>query len=347
MQRYSNIELLRIISMILIVFHHFAVHSHFIFATDTITFNRLFDQFTIFGGKLGVDCFVLISGYFLIKKEFSLYKFLKLLCITWFYSAIIAMLALYNGIQVQNVIEYFIPIYSSHWFAYVYLLLYIFSPFINKMLLAMDRTLHFKLILLMTLLWCILKWSFEAPLQYNNFMWFIYMYIVGAYIRLYDIQGKNNGRNILLALGCYMLLVVVYDVIGFYDVDRMKCWVNFYAQNSPIILIMAVSMFLYFKNLCVGHIGWINVVASTTFGIYLIHDHRIVRNLLWTGWLDNPAKSANEWLWLYGILEVASIFVICMIIELIRKKITVIVVPKWIKNYIDNLQILINEKLTR
>ena len=62
--RKSNFELLRIIAMIMIVFHHFAIFSESKFDINLITLNRLWNQFIRMGGKIGVNIFVLISGYF-------------------------------------------------------------------------------------------------------------------------------------------------------------------------------------------------------------------------------------------------------------------------------------------
>lgn len=68
-QRQSSIELLRILTMVMIVAHHFSVHGNFDFPINTITINRLWIQFIQIGGKIGVDVFVLISGYFLITSS--------------------------------------------------------------------------------------------------------------------------------------------------------------------------------------------------------------------------------------------------------------------------------------
>ena len=56
-ERSSNIELLRIIAMILIIMHHFSVHGNFPFTQD-FTFSKIFIQLFGFGGKVGVDIFV-------------------------------------------------------------------------------------------------------------------------------------------------------------------------------------------------------------------------------------------------------------------------------------------------
>ena len=65
--RASNIELLRIISMILIIMHHFSVHGCFPFTPD-LTFNKVFLQVFGLGGKAAVVAFVMITGYFMVSS---------------------------------------------------------------------------------------------------------------------------------------------------------------------------------------------------------------------------------------------------------------------------------------
>ena len=55
--RESNFELLRIISMLLIVGHHYAIYSGFAF-TENISVNKLIVQFFAIGGKVGVNIFI-------------------------------------------------------------------------------------------------------------------------------------------------------------------------------------------------------------------------------------------------------------------------------------------------
>ena len=75
--RESNIELLRIVSMVLIIMHHFSVHGTFPF-TPELTFNKVFLQVFGLGGKAGVVAFVMITGYFMVSSSFKLHKFGKL-----------------------------------------------------------------------------------------------------------------------------------------------------------------------------------------------------------------------------------------------------------------------------
>ena len=90
-QRSSNLELLRIISMFLIVMHHYAVHGGFQLLEKDLSLNKIIIQILSGGGQLGVNLFILISGYFLIDSEFKINKLLKLIFETFFYSVIILL----------------------------------------------------------------------------------------------------------------------------------------------------------------------------------------------------------------------------------------------------------------
>lgn len=70
-ERNSNFEILRIICMLLIVAHHFSVHGGFYYDASVISLNRFWIQFLIPCGRVGTNCFVMISGYFLVADRFS------------------------------------------------------------------------------------------------------------------------------------------------------------------------------------------------------------------------------------------------------------------------------------
>ena len=149
--RNSNLELLRIISMILIVSHHYSVHGFTINDMD-FSRNKYIVDFLSLGGKLGVNCFILISGYFSIKSKFTIKKLLKLEGQVLFYSISFLMLFLTvltpkESIGIKLILKNLLPvIYNCYWFATTYIILMILSPYINILILNMKKTIHAKLI---------------------------------------------------------------------------------------------------------------------------------------------------------------------------------------------------------
>ena len=90
-QRNSNLELYRIIVMLLIVAHHSVFHSGVMeeMAQNPLCAKSIF--FYVFGmwGRTGIDCFVLITGYFMCKSHITIQKYLKLLLEVIFYNVVI------------------------------------------------------------------------------------------------------------------------------------------------------------------------------------------------------------------------------------------------------------------
>jgi peptidoglycan/LPS O-acetylase OafA/YrhL len=113
--RNSSIELLRIIVMVMIVFSHFAVHGGFTSSATVITFPRLWFNLMVMGGKLGVDVFVIISGYFLIDNDtgfFELRKIAKFWGQVFFYSIVLFIIGGLAGItdmSIKSLVKAFMP----------------------------------------------------------------------------------------------------------------------------------------------------------------------------------------------------------------------------------------------
>lgn len=97
--RNSNIELLRIISMALIVLCHYVYHGGLLY--QNISINQILAQLLKIGGKLGVVCYVLISANYLLESKFKTRKVFIICGETSFYaSLLIAVKFLTGGVSV-------------------------------------------------------------------------------------------------------------------------------------------------------------------------------------------------------------------------------------------------------
>ena len=86
-KRQSNFELLRIVAMLMIVFHHFAYHGAFNYDSTSISISYFWYSLIIMGGKIGVNIFILISAYFLILSSgINFKKIFKIIGQVLFYS---------------------------------------------------------------------------------------------------------------------------------------------------------------------------------------------------------------------------------------------------------------------
>lgn len=124
-RRDSNIELFRIITMIAIVAHHLVVNSGLleVMYNDSLNSKSIF--LFIFGawGKIGINCFVFITGYFMCKSNITVRKFAKLLFEVLFYNISIGFIFLatgYESLSVTSIIKLFIPVNYVSWFIVLY-----------------------------------------------------------------------------------------------------------------------------------------------------------------------------------------------------------------------------------
>lgn len=71
-ERKSNFEILRILAMVLIISYHFVFHSNYNYGAIN-AHDFILRTFWLFG-EIGVNLFMLISGYFMVHSKFSLKK---------------------------------------------------------------------------------------------------------------------------------------------------------------------------------------------------------------------------------------------------------------------------------
>ncbi len=201
-KRQANFELLRIAAMLMIISLHYLVKgwaaTPFPFAVKdhpTGVFAWLIEAFCI----VAVNCYVLISGYFLVESAWKPGRVVSLLCQVLFYSLLIpAVLLLCGVVSLRNLdtydwIGFVFPFGTEHyWFATAYLIMYLFAPFLTAGIQKMKkRDLQILLALLLTF------FSLEKTIvpvylatdRYGyDFGWFLCLFLIAGYIRLYGIS---------------------------------------------------------------------------------------------------------------------------------------------------------------
>lgn len=335
--RMSNIELLRIVAMIMIIAYHIPIHLNFVCPSHTITVSQLWNQFILMGGKTGVNIFVLISGYFLIKsKGVKISKIIKLWLQIFTYSVLIYIIFTTSGLEsfsIKEFIKCMLPItYEGWWFAGAYFVLYLISPFINIFLKALDKKNYQRFLIVVLILWCLIPTMTGREFEGNNLLWFICLYSVAAYIRLWHDEspvsdkpkeGAEPAKLVKRYFGLALIFIVLtfLAVVGldFFGVQiaDLSAHEHLYGMNRLPIFLISLFMFLAFKGLDIHYNKVINLIASATFGIYLIHDNKSVSWFLWIVLFSN-INGLDKMIIPYSIVAVCLVFVICTCIELAR-----------------------------
>ncbi len=324
--RSSNLELFRIISMLLIVAHHYVVNSGLmasdgpVFA-DPMSWRSMF--LVLFGafGKVGINCFVLITGYFMCKSRITAKKFCKLLLEIEFYAVIIWLIFILTGYETfsfMGFVKMISPVKSlSDDFTSCYLIFFLLIPFLNILIGHMSEKQHIKLLVLCLFAYVILGTVPKFRTSLNYVSWFCVIYFIGSYVRLYDKKLFRNtsfwGISTLI-----VLLVSLASVVGMVWIGESAYY--FVADSNKFFaVVLAFSAFMFFKNLKIKNSRFVNGVAASAFGVLLIHANSdTMRQWLWRDTLNNVGMYGSDFLVLHALGCVIAVFAVCTVIDRLR-----------------------------
>ena len=318
--------MLRIICMVLIIAHHYAVHGAFVFTELTPFVNKMIVVFFKLGGKLGVNLFVLISGYFMVRSSVTFRKLLRLWLQILFYSVTIsAALFMHNpaSFSLKNFVLSFFPVSQSiYWFATTYLILMVFSPLLNRMIFTMEQKTHFFSLLVLFGLTVIIQIAVGQAPGYSLLLWFVFLYLLAAYIRLYPIRYFDTWKNFLIAAAAYCLVFFGQITLGLlpkkgFILSRITDIFS-YESNGLLLFVCSVTLFLAFMRLKPHYNRGVNLLARSMFGVYLIHDSIIVRPVLWKQIFPNNDYVDSPYLIFHALAKTAVVLIACTLIDQAR-----------------------------
>lgn len=212
--RSSNLELFRIITMLVIVAHHYVVNSGLmpVIWENYPSAKSLFLLLLGWGGKTGINCFVLITGYFMCTSKISLRKFLMLFLPFYFYTTlffIIFAVVGYTELNAKFIVKSLLPITSiKDNFVSCYVVFFCFIPFLNILIKGMTIRQHQLLLGLCLLVFSVFP-TILIKVNYSYVSWFMVVYFIGSYLRLYSPQWSLNKNRVSLGLaGCFTLSLI-------------------------------------------------------------------------------------------------------------------------------------------
>lgn len=321
-ERESNFELLRILCMLIIILSHYCVHSGFDTSAISNTFNKYFIMSSGLG-EVGVDCFILISGYFLVSGTFRARKLFQLELEILTYSISISLLTFFlfpDAFAGTELFSVFFPtLTGQYWFMSIYLLLYTLSPFTNFFLNnATQKMVETCLISLLAIYIVIPTLTGFTIGGGSSISTHVTLYMLGGYIRLYPERLAFFSKTkacVLLALGSYLFIAAS---TVFFDYIPLRSYNYFMMDNSLPIVFCSLGLFLAFRNMRSFHSASINTAAASTLGAYLIHDNPSVRKILWSQLLHTTSYAESPFLVFHALLAVIGIFLVCVAVDKVR-----------------------------
>lgn len=328
--------------MLMIVAHHFVVLSGLDkvggpMSVNPFSLNSIY--LFLFGmwGKTGINCFLMITGYFMCTSKISVRKFLKLYLWILFYRVTLTVIFLIAGRTTLSprLLLIFLPFTSirSDNFASAFMAWWLFIPFLNILINNITKKQHLYLIGLLILIFSI--YSFVPKvlgIDVNPICWFSTIYVIASYIRKYpETIYKSDSAKAWGWISFGLIALSMISVVTILWLDKsfslnLPQWVYYYMvsdSQKPLALLVAVATFMWFKNIKIRYSKIINILGGASFGVLLIHSgSRTMMNWLWSDVVDCVGHYALPIMQLVGfsLVVVIAIYVVCATIDYARLK---------------------------
>lgn len=338
--RSSNLELLRILAMLGIVASHYnGLIMSQLLESDTPLTNFLLVQSC--WGKIGINCFMLISGYFMCEIDASLKKYIKLLAWVYFYIILIQVPLIIIG-KIPNTIQSWIDIIFS-WksfdmdhFVTSFLIFYLFTPFIKIFIHSLTKKQVERLIILLSVFFIgyynIPRFNDGMGSMIQPLVWFSYLYLVAGYVRLYDNPFMRRGVYFwggVLFMGTIMIFVstiILHKLVlslALPNELEQRITLKFSGYpNSLFAVITSFSAFMFFLKLRIPYSKIINVFGASTFGVLLIHANCVyVSNFVFGRLLRSTEVvkfNTVDGFFLF-LVSIVALFFVCAVIDILRR----------------------------
>ncbi|MBR0536120.1 MAG: acyltransferase [Clostridia bacterium] len=331
-KRNFGIDLLKIISMFMIVNLHVIGHGGLAGGTQQVTgeFVVVWTWETIM--YCSVNCYAIVSGLVGYGRDRKWGGAINLWIQTFFYSVTIPAVLLLTGVYdggLRSIVKCLFPLSTErYWYFTAYIGMLIFAPLLNRVVDTMEKKELRNALVIITLVLGLpttIFYSDPFHIEYGcSALWLMVMYLIGAYIKKYgtaDIPKRKFliGFWVTIIINCAAKFSVQF-VATRLGIALSNSYLN--ANVVPTIVIAAICLVCYFRDveikssfaqkLCVGG-------SALTYGVFLFHVHPFMINatlldkFLWI--LDRPT---------WAIIPIVIgcsviIFAVSLMVEWIRK----------------------------
>lgn len=347
--RQANIELLRITAMVMVVVLHYFVKGQ---AATSLVENTSAVNLILWFLKamciVTINLYVLISGYFLLEAKWKISRLVSLWMQTLFYSIGVPVVCLVLGIGdvgqwgFYDWINVLLPVQMEHyWFITAYAILYLFIPALSAGVKHITKKQHELVIAGLLLVFSVPKTVIPIYIPTDrygyDFGWFLCLFMVAAYIRMYGIPFFNKkGKSFAVYFGAVTAMWMISVVCGVlsrkglplaYAMDMPYCYNHFLA------LLAAVALFYAFSYIRIpqGKVSDIICkISSYTLGVYLLHENLAVRTK-WQFWAGIENVRDGFEIFPHMIVTVIAVFAAGIAVDFVRDCIFKFVQRMWKK----------------
>lgn len=356
-KRIINFEVLRVVAMIFIVALHTFIeggimNSKLDIPTPIGIFNYTISELLNSVFYIAVNCYILITGYFLINVyEPKFKKVLEIWGHTFFY--ILGLTIIYSllGYDVSTkdwLSSIFIVWGNTNWFINYYLALLLLAPFISILARQLSKDRYKLLLIILTILNVNLIKPANIPFgdlfdSYGGatLSWFTYLYLISGYIRLHKPfeEQKTLINKICFFSWFCIILQMIYKIYTEYQMFGYITYINIGSYNG-MVYPLSLTFFILFKNHNFKNKIWAYTakISPYMFGVLLFHTHFLFKNIIWNR--IDICNYKNSMIFIpYIIIVIVIIFIVGITIDYTRA-----ILVRQLKNKI-NISTLLKNKM--
>lgn len=325
--RNINFEVLRVLAMFFIVTQHYIYWGlkpselyHYMPMENSIDiFNYVSMEALYLISVTGVDCFVLITGFFLIDRLTFRWKgMMNIWLQTVIYGTIVSMLVNDGLCGVNNL---FPVSQRRYWFITIYMGLITIAPFLS----LIAKNLRKKQYELLLVILCVMTFEYPFGRHYagdHSLGLFVFLYLFSGYVRLHGLPYWLKLHCGKLAIGLWLsftLGVVMINnlLINYRNVVGYQLMAD---KNNGLIMFLAILVFLWFskKHLDNRFTRLLTKLSPYTLAVYLIHQGMLNNGKTW---IFNIQENYSVPILLHCMFVCCLIFAICVSIDICRDRI--------------------------
>ena len=331
--RQTGLDILRSVAMMMIIIWHFSLHiiGSNPFPTSPVGLgNYLALELLLVCCSVCVNVFILISSYFLVDKSFNGARMLQLWLQVVFYSAGISLLFFFlnpGSLSGQELLKSFFPVSNNrYWFVSIYFAYACLAPFLSRIARTLSRK-DYQVLLLVLIAFCC-TFALDFPLgnlmgasKGYSLLWFIALFFWGGYFKRFDIKGHSN-HMLLTYFGLALIVTVICVVKNYFRIRNGEAGpiIELPAYNG-LAFLLSIPLFLFFRNTVFKQTLPVRALIATTpyaFGVYLIHEHYYLRDLIWENYFSWLSYLDRPW-WILLVVGFAIVlYFLCAGIDYLR-----------------------------